>query len=457
MYSDLNYVTLFNIESDVAPSTLTAEYNQSSTSEIQLANVGIFTHFENIGDSSDNPGYVKINNEVIKYTGINTAGNSLNGVTRGIDIIDSVNPNTRTSLSINSHPVGSQVFKYEFNGVSLRRINKTHKFTDVDLVTYPIELDSYHIKIDQTKSGTDRSTGNTNGYPELFFNQSKSGGTYLSIPTVGSFNGPKATQNITFNSIRPNIQTLLPESTSVGAKIRTITGTSVSGTEISFVDRGFEDISLTSTNQLSETSTIYSKVNELSNLTALPGNRSFTMELLLSTGDRKVSPMIDLHRVSLITTMNRINNPVSDFTLEPRVNQLSGDPNSAIYVSKLVKLQKSADSLKVLFDAYRHSTNDIRVMYRLLRNDTPDSQQLYEFFPGYDNLDENGNVINSSKNNGRSDRFVQASNTLNDFGNYEFTGKNLSPFNGFQIKIIMTGTNQSYVPLIRDLRAIATV
>jgi hypothetical protein len=446
MYSPVNQVILSGIESDIAPVKLSADYSSTSTSDITLNSIGTLATFENISVDANNPGYIIIDNEIIKYTGTN--GNTLTGISggRGID-------NTVATL----HLTNASVFKYEFNGVSLRRINKTHKFTDVDLVTYPIELDSYHIKIDQTKSGTDRSTGNTNGYPELFFNQSKSGGTYLSIPTVGSFNGPKATQNITFNSIRPNIQTLLPESTSVGAKIRTITGTSVSGTEISFVDRGFEDISLTSTNQLSETSTIYSKVNELSNLTALPGNRSFTMELLLSTGDRKVSPMIDLHRVSLITTMNRINNPVSDFTLEPRVNQLSGDPNSAIYVSKLVKLQKSADSLKVLFDAYRHSTNDIRVMYRLLRNDTPDSQQLYEFFPGYDNLDENGNVINSSKNNGRSDRFVQASNTLNDFGNYEFTGKNLSPFNGFQIKIIMTGTNQSYVPLIRDLRAIATV
>ena len=231
----------------------------------------------------------------------------------------------------------------------------------------------------------------------------------------------------------------------------------MNGTEVSFADRGFEDISLNSTNELSETSAICSKINELSKLTTLPGNRSFTMELLISTTDSKVSPMVDLDRVNIITIMNRIDNPVSDFVLEPKVNQLSGDPNSAIYVSKIVKLQKSADSLKVLFDAYRHSTNDIRVMYRLLRNDTPDSQQLYEFFPGYDNLDENGDVINSSRNNGKSDRFVQPSNTLDDFGNYEFTGKNITPFNGFQIKIIMTGTNQSYVPLIRDLRAIATI
>ena len=446
MYSPINQVTLSGIESDIAPVKLTTDYSSTSTSDITLNSIGTLATFENIAVGLNNPGYVIIDNEIIKYTGTN--GNTLTGISggRGID-------NTVATL----HLTNASVFKYEFNGVSLRRINKTHKFTEVNLVKYPIELDSYHIKINQANSGADRSTGNTNSYPELFFKQSKSGGTYSTTPTVGSFNGPKATQNITFNSIRPNIQTLLPETTSIEAKIRTITGTSVNGTEISFADRGFEDISLNSTNQLNETSAIYSKVNELSNLTTLPGNRSFTMELLLSTGDRKVSPMIDLHRVNIITTMNRINNPVSDFVLEPRVNQLSGDPNAAIYVSKLVKLQKSADSLKVLFDAYRDKTNDIRVMYRLLRNDTPDSQQLYEFFPGYDNLDENGNVINSSKNNGRSDRFVQASNTLNDFGNYEFTGKNITPFNGFQIKIIMSGTNQSYVPLIRDLRVIASI
>ena len=444
MYSTVNQVTLSGIESDIAPVKLTADYSSTSTSDIALNSIGTLETFENLTVSANNPGYVIIDNEIIRYTG--TSGNNLTGISggRGID-------NTVATL----HLINASVFKYEFNGVSLRRINKTHQFAEVDLVKYPIEIDSYHIKIDQTKSGVDRSSGPTN--PELFFKQTKSGGTYSSTPTVGSFNGPKATQNITFNSIKPNIQTILPESTSIEARIRTTTGTSVNGTEVSFADRGFEDISLNSTNELSETSAICSKINELSKLTTLPGNRSFTMELLISTTDSKVSPMVDLDRVNIITIMNRIDNPVSDFVLEPKVNQLSGDPNSAIYVSKIVKLQKSADSLKVLFDAYRHSTNDIRVMYRLLRNDTPDSQQLYEFFPGYDNLDENGDVINSSRNNGKSDRFVQPSNTLDGFGNYEFTGKNITPFNGFQIKIIMTGTNQSYVPLIRDLRAIATI
>jgi hypothetical protein len=36
-----------------------------------------------------------------------------------------------------------------------------------------------------------------------------------------------------------------------------------------------------------------------------------------------------------------------------------------------------------------------------------------------------------------------------------FTASNLPEFNGFEIKVIMTGTNQSYAPRLRDFRAIA--
>ena len=37
-----------------------------------------------------------------------------------------------------------------------------------------------------------------------------------------------------------------------------------------------------------------------------------------------------------------------------------------------------------------------------------------------------------------------------------YTAKNLPLFNGFQVKIVMNGTNLAKVPLIRDLRVIAT-
>jgi hypothetical protein len=181
------------------------------------------------------------------------------------------------------------------------------------------------------------------------------------------------------------------------------------------------------------------------------------MEVNLSTTDSKVSPMIDLDRVNLITIGNRLNSKISDYSKDPRVNSLRDDPSGCSYVTKIVRLERGSDNLKVFFDSYRHSTSDIRVMYRLFRSDTDLSTQLYELFPGYDNLDENNQVINPANNSGRPDRLVLPSSTIGEFKSYEFTAKNLPLFNGFQIKIIMSGTNTTFTPLIRDLRVIASI
>lgn len=445
MYSQNNIVKLSGIESDVFPESLTANYSSTSSGSapIGVSSISIFNTFENVSVSSTNPGYVLINEEIIEYTGI--SGNNLIGISRGID-----------NTSPSNHSINDFVFKYEFNGISLRRINKEHNLLETNYDTYPTGIDDYHIKINQSESGIDRSTGNESNRPELYFKELKSGGSRNISFTNSSF-GPKATQNISFNVLRPNIQIILPNSTSTESKIRTISGTSINGNEVSFIDNGFENISLLSNNLLPNTRLICSKENENSKLGNLPGKKSFTLEMTLSTSDSKVSPMIDLDRVNIITVMNRINNPVNDYSLDPKINKLVDDPNAAIYISRIVKLEQSADNLKVLFDAYRHESNDIRVLYRLLRNDTPDENQLFELFPGYLNLDENGNIINVSKNDGRSDKFIQPSNRDIDFNSYEFTAKDLPIFNGFQIKIIMTGTNQSNVPKIRDLRAIASV
>jgi hypothetical protein len=442
MYSSgISSVSLSGIESDVAPAILSTEYSSTSTADIKLSSVSNFTTFENRPVGVANPGYILITNEIIQYTSVDTNTNTLGGILRAID-----------STKLNLHKQNNLVFKYEFNGVSLRRINKTHA------IQAPIEIDSYHIHLNMSSGGVNRTVDNNLTGPKLFFNSTKSGGSYLyTIPQTDSLVGLKATQNIAFNLVKPNVQTLLPNSTTIESRIRTFSGTSVSGNEVPYIDNGYENISLNSNNYLSSTRIICSKVNEEARLEDFPGKKSLTLEMVLSTNDSKVSPMIDLDRVNLITVMNRIDNPVSDFTLDPRVNGIDIDPNSAIYISKQVTLAKSADSLKVLLDAYKHSSNEIKVMYRLFRNDSPNQQQKYELFPGYTNLDENGNIINYSKNTGDSDTFISPSVNSNDFRGYEYTASNLPVFNGFQIKIIMTGTNQSFVPEIKNLRAIATL
>jgi hypothetical protein len=305
--------------------------------------------------------------------------------------------------------------------------------------------------------GIDRTPGNVLGLPALYFNSDKSCGSYGIVPLLGSTKGPKATQNIPFSVIRPNIQTLLPQKTSISAKVRTFSGSTPDSNLTSFLDQGFVDISLNSNNQFSSPRIICSQINEETYLSSFPSKKSFTMELTLSTQDDHVSPMIDLDRVNLVTISNRINSKVTNYAEDSRVNSLIDDPTAAIYLSNIVILDKVADNLKVFFDAFRHSTNDIRVCYRIFRSDAPAEAQLWQLFPGYDNLDANLQVINPSNNNGRPDKNVLSSTSENNFNSYEFTGSNLPQFNGFQIKIMMTGTNSAFVPKIRDFRAIATI
>ena len=78
----------------------------------------------------------------------------------------------------------------------------------------------------------------------------------------------------------------------------------------------------------------------------------------------------------------------------------------------------------------------------------------FELFPGFDNLNQFGEVINKSNNNGKPDDRVTPSVGL-EFKDYTFSVDDLPPFTKFQIKIDMVGTNQAQPPLIKDLRAIA--
>ena len=383
----------------------------------------------------------------IKYTGVTTTTSTINNVTRSID-------NTKAG----DYEVNDKIFKYELNGVSLRRINTSHSFLPTNDTKYPIDVDHYWIKVGVSSRGIDRATGNANGFPELFFSENKSGGSYdQQYVQVGNAYGPMATQNIAFNIVRPNVATLLPEGTEISAKIRTFSGNSPDGNLTAFVDQGYEDISLNTNNYLTTPRIVASKSNELEKLIDFPGRKSFTLQTTLTTDDPKVSPMIDLDRVNMITIMDRLNSKVTDYASDRRVNSVDQDPSAAIYLSKVVNLEKASDGLKVQFDAYRHSTNDIRVMYRIFRIDAPPQYQLFELFPGFENLDSNGNAIDPAKNNGKPDRRILSSSTEADYKEYEFNAKNLPQFNGFQIKIVMTGTNFAYVPKIRDLRAIASI
>ena len=435
MYSNVNSVNIKDIITNIQPTSLSSPYTKNETTSISIGSTDNFGIFENVGVSNTNPGYIKIGNEIIRYEGV--AVNSLTGITRGID----------NSVS-SSHALNDLVYKYEFDGVSLRRINKTHNLAD-STISNSIGLDSYHIKIDMSQNGVDRRESNSD-FPALFFNKLES--------SEGS--GARGTYNLPFSIIQPNIVTVLPNGTNISGNLRSISETSISGSEVSYIDQGFEPISLDDTNYFNTMRMVSSKVNEDNYLSELPGNKSLTVNLNFNTEDERISPSLDLNNSSLIFISNRANNPITNYRNDSRISTILEDPNSLIYVTKLIGLENSATSLRVMVDCYISDFNDVRLMYSL-NQDVPAVESTFTAFPGYANKDNLGNVINIANNDGTADRKIAKTDvytqvpTSSDFVEYTFSVDNLEAFNAFRIKLIGTSTNQAVVPQFRNFRVIA--
>jgi len=434
MYGNTNKLRISDVISSNAPVPITSSLPSTSTS-ISIGNTSNFGTFEGITVTPTYPGYVKIGNEIISYGSVGSG--SLGTIVRGID----------STISI-THEKDALLYKYELNGVSLRRINTTHDIDDLN-----IGIDGYYLKVNRAANGTDRGTSNTDGpiagAPQLSFaSESKLGGSKV-----------LATENILYSSIVPTYDLNTPgSSTSTSAVIRSVTGTSISGNETSFLDNGYEPIQLNSLNTLRSVRLVCSKENEMEYLDALPRNKSFTTGITFNTTDSNLSPILFLDTAFTEFISSRLDSPISDYTLDGRVNSILDDPHSASYVSRAVNLVQPATSLKVILSAYRHESADFRVLYSLFRPDSSEIDQSFELFPGYDNLSYTTSagysVVNPSKNSGRSDTFVSSS-LENQFKEYEFTADNLGLFNGYVIKIVMSGTNQAYPPRIKELRTIA--
>ena len=439
MYFTDNQVSISEVISDIKPTKLTAAYDVGSTGDISVANASQFSTFEKVGVGTTNVGFIQIGEELIEYT--NVSGNTIGGeITRGS------NPA--------SYPVGTPVYKYELSGVNLKRINKTHALSDVT-VSDPIGFDSYNVKLDMSEilsvgSNTQNvSRAVDSGYAKLFIAESKS---------TGGFN-VRASQNMPYEVITPCVQNMCVRGTSLEGEIRTVSATSLSGNEIPWVDVGFESISINEINYLDTCRLVASKVNADDNLSTLPGSKSMNLRLLLATTDSRVSPVIDAQRISTILTSNRVNSVIDNYATDERVNSLFDDPTACQYISKEIQLENSASSLKIMLAAHINKDCDVRAFYAI--NEQPGFEPIFVPFPGFKNLNTKGEIISREDSDGQSDKFILKtnsygfdSNTL-EYRDYTFTADDLPTFRTYRIKVILTSTNQVFVPRMKDLRVMA--
>ena len=422
-----NKVLVKNVKPDTLKVQTTSTIASDAT-EVEIVDSTPFTSFNGITTTT---GSALIGSEIVTYSIPAGVSGKLN-IVRG-----------QFNTTPISHDAGTDIQTYESGGISLAGIN-----TAFDITTLDDGIDKYYLKVDVL--GLD---ANRTGDKLICFSDEKAfGGKNVQI-----------SQNHQFSTINPQLNVITPgKSTNVNSSIRTISGTSSGGNEVSFIDQGFEPVTLNRTAFLSTPRMVASVTNETERLSNLPKNKSLTLNVDMSSSDSNLSPVLDVKNSTFILGRNKINNPVGaeNYASDERPKALRGDPHGSVFISKLVTLKNPATSLKVLVAASRQPEADFRVYYRLFSFDSSGISQTYRPFPGYKNMiDTSGDgfgdqIIDSSMNDGRPDAFVPA-DSIGEFSEYQFSVDDLEEFNGFKIKIVMTSTNESVPIHLKDFRAIA--
>ena len=412
MYSTSNNVTIANVKSEIT-TTLSAAITTSSTT-IELTSGTNFDDTSGVySRDASNVYFIKIDDEIISYTSIST--NTISSATRAVD-----------STTAASHAEGATVELYMLHKIPFTQINKTHT------AVANVEIDSYTVS--STATAVIDGTSST---------RSRNGGTDAT-----------ATENILYDVAKYQVGLLELPGTSVTAQKRPSTATSPSGSETSFTKTSAADAINVPVNENIYYNVPYLVASDINQDNEMSSVKSLSLDLKLSSTSSNLSPIVDAQRLSMIAIANRINNIDSSSDVYPTSEYFAstepdGDNNAAIYCTKEIQLEQKATALKVLLSANRGSDAEIKVMYKIFRED--------------DETDFNETGWRFFNDNGSPDVAVGASTGITDFREYVFTagvtddgiGTELDPFVSFAIKIVMQATNSTSAPRIKDFRAIA--
>jgi len=206
------------------------------------------------------------------------------------------------------------------NGIAFAGFNTTHTISDVDLDSYCITLGS---------------NATSSGY---------SGGTTV-----------KATRHLQFDAVQPLVQLQSFSETPITFGIKGTSGKSVDSTTQSAYtqDTDYIGVLANETNYFESPKMIASEQNEansdLSN--GLNGAKSVKFNIIMSSSNDALSPVIDTHRTSLITISNKVNNPT-----ETNLNVASLDASVILSNATGVTVSGSTITTSTQNDAFKTAT-----------------------------------------------------------------------------------------------------
>jgi len=263
--------------------------------------------------------------------------------------------------------------------------------------------------------------------------------------TTGGGSNILADQQILFDVCVPNIETLVPNDTSISFQGQFTTGVSFAGTETAYQKpAGYEEIDLFENNVFNSPRLIATPDNEVAEIGA--GERSMTVKADLTTNSTRVSPVIDMQRSAMFLINNVIDNQDSAATSGFNVplnfvdeTDPSAGSSAAKHVTIPISLEEQAVGIKVLIGANRPSVANFKLYYRI----AGDGDVL---------RDQNWTLVTP-------EAAIPSDENPRIYRDYQYLiggqGGQLPPFTEFQLKIVLGSTSSSRVPVIKDLRVIA--
>ena len=178
--------------------------------------------------------------------------------------------------------------------------------------------------------------------------------------------------------------------------------------------------------------------NYFGSAVSVTSETSLRLVASLTTSDRFLTPTIDLDKLSLICYGNVINDDETNET-----NAAHGNA-TARYVSKKIMLNNPADKLSVFLGVNRPKGSNVSVYARF--DSELSSPQI---------LDCRDSDWTELESNSIPESLGEDEPT--SFEEIEYDIDPTNDFSQFQLKIVMTSSDTSKVPVVTDLRAISTI
>lgn len=399
MHGSGNKTTITSITSDTIPGLLASNISGNATN-ITLNDLA-GNSFTNLSTTDQ---WNKINNAAVSgsnpgYIKIGDEiisynginGNELTGCARGLFGTTAV-----------SHQSDRVVECHQLNGIPLTELEIKASVTKV------ISINEYEITTTSKANQTKNAGGET-------------------ITADG---------NIQYELLHPELKMINPPGTSTSIIASTISGTSIGDKlEKSFRILPTEAVENNSENDLVTSRLILSETNRNEYYQTQPATLTATVGM--STTDDRVSPMMDVEGSKIITITNKINREV-DANNNPDLSSelLPTGGKHPCYITKPVKLDNTSTSIQVLFEAIRLPESEIKVYIKTKTSSStsPLSESAYVEIPAVS---------------------YPASNTNTEYRAFEYELKDMTGFQEFAVKVVMTSSRQGIVPKIRDFRSIA--